>query len=125
MVLGVALPPMLWAIGAAQDQRVDSVMASRARWLAMEKLESIVADRYSPERGYDWLDEANYADEAAVAGYPDFSRSVAITPVGADLEPGEDVHRRATVSVSYESARGETQTVSLSVVLASWEADEE
>ena len=122
VVLAVALPPMLWAIGAAQDQRVDSVMTSRARWLAMEKLEAIVADRYSAERGFDWIDEANYPHEDEVDGYPNFTRSVTITDVGPDLQPGTELHRRATVTVSYANARGRAQNVSLSVVLASWEA---
>ncbi|MHC4274668.1 MAG: type IV pilus modification PilV family protein, partial [Planctomycetota bacterium] len=41
VILAVAVPPMLWAVAQAQHKRANPMLASKARWLAMEKLEDI------------------------------------------------------------------------------------
>ena len=76
VILAVAIPPMMWAIREAEAERVTPVMASRARWLAVEKLEDVIADRHSTTRGYAWLTAGNYPTENPVTGYSGFSRDV-------------------------------------------------
>ena len=81
VLLAVAVPPMLWAVAQGQHKRANPMLASKARWLAVEKLEDIIADRHSESgnRGWDWLDTLNYADEnpGDITGYPQLSRTVA------------------------------------------------
>ena len=36
VVLAISMPPMLWSIGEAQSLRVNPILSSRARWLAVE-----------------------------------------------------------------------------------------
>ncbi|MCZ6542471.1 MAG: type II secretion system protein, partial [Planctomycetota bacterium] len=52
VILALAIPPMLWAVREAHIQRVNPMLASKARWLATEKLEDIIADRHSTTRGW-------------------------------------------------------------------------
>ncbi len=47
VILAVAVPPMLWAVTESQRQRINPMMVSKARWLAVEKMEDIIADRHS------------------------------------------------------------------------------
>jgi len=76
VILAVGIPPMLWAIREAHTMRVNPVLASRARWLAVEKLEDVIADRHSATRGYGYLSSINYPVEPAVTGFTAFSRGV-------------------------------------------------
>src|SRR5436190_19888374 len=76
VVLTIAIPPMLWSIREANIKRISPMMVSKARWLATEKLEDIIADRHSSTRGYSYLVPANYPAEASIAGSPGFTRSV-------------------------------------------------
>lgn len=120
VVLAVALPPTLFAMREAALDRAGPVMASRARWLATAKLEDIIADRHSNARGYDYLQSANYPDEQSVPGYPDFSRSVALSETEADLEtPGEGC-MIVTVTVSWPDPKHGEQSLSIATVLTEY-----
>ena len=39
ILMSVAIPPMMWSIREAHISRANPVLASRARWLAVSKLE--------------------------------------------------------------------------------------
>ncbi len=118
VILGLAVPPMLWAVRVAQETRTDPVLVSRARWLASEKLEDILADNASPSRGYTFLTTANYPAEPAVSGFPTFSRSVAFAETSADLvTPGAGC-KTATVTITWRTTRGQ-RSFSLATVLTS------
>ena len=75
VILAVAVPPIMWAISEAEAERVTPVMASRARWLAVEKLEDVIADRHSTTRGWSYLIPGNYAAETPVTGFTGMNRS--------------------------------------------------
>lgn len=120
VVLAVAVPPMLWSIQDSQVSRVAPILASRARWLATEKLEDIVADRHSSTRGYGYVIDANYPAEAAVTGMTGFSRSVAITETGAALASGGTGYKLVTVTVGWIDARAEARSLSLSTVVTDY-----
>jgi hypothetical protein len=120
VILATAVPPMLWAVRQASSARANSVLASRARWLAAEKLEDIIADRHSSTRGYTYLATANYPAESAVAGYPGYARSVAITESAADLVSAGTGYKRVSVSATYLDDARVSRTATLSTVLASY-----
>ena len=107
VILAVAVPPMLWAVTEAQRQRINPMLASRARWLAVEKLEDIVADRHSTTRGYAYLITANYPDEDPVPGYAGFTRAVSFVETKADLAttaPPPLGYMTVTVKTSWNDA---------------------
>lgn len=125
VILAVAVPPMLWAVRESSRQRVNPMLASRARWLATEKLEDIIADRHSTNlRGWDWLVSGNYLDEntGTITGYPQFSRTVTLLETQADLAtPDTDGgYMNVTVTVEWTDAAGATQTLSISTVLTEY-----
>lgn len=116
VILSLAVPPMLWAVRAAQNVRSEPVQASRARWLAVERLEDIIADSASTARGYTYVSAANYPAERPVQGFAAFTRSVAINETGIDLvTPGVGC-KTATVTVTWPSPRG-TRSLSLATVI--------
>ena len=45
VVVAIAAPPMLLAMRDASLRRATPILADRARWLASEKLEDLIADR--------------------------------------------------------------------------------
>jgi prepilin-type N-terminal cleavage/methylation domain-containing protein len=120
VILSLSVPSMLWAVREMHNKRVDPIQASRARWLASEKLEDIIADRNSTTRGYPYLLSANYPAEPSVAGFPGFSRTVTLTETTADLSTPGTGYMRATVTVGYIGAGGAARTLSLSTVLTEY-----
>ena len=120
VLLVIAMPPMLWAISDAHVQRVNPVLASRARWLATEKLEDIIADRHSSSRGYDYLIAGNYAAEPSVTGFTNFSRSVSLTETEADLSTPGSGYMIITVEVSWTDATFTARTLSVSSVVTEY-----
>jgi prepilin-type N-terminal cleavage/methylation domain-containing protein len=120
VVLAIAMPPMLWAIRDAHIQRVDPVLTSRARWLATEKLEDIIADRHSTTRGWEHLITGNYPDEETVSGFTNFSRSVTFAETGADLSSAGTGYMTVTVKVTFNDGSGEERTVSVATVLTEY-----
>ncbi|MDX2115855.1 MAG: prepilin-type N-terminal cleavage/methylation domain-containing protein [Planctomycetota bacterium] len=101
VVLAVFVPPALLAVRDSAVRSVSATLVSRARWLATEKLEDIIADRHSTTRGYAYVDESSYPDEPAVADSPQFSRSVSVVETGADLLSAGAGYKRIAVTVSW------------------------
>ena len=122
LILTIAIPPMLWSISQAHYTRVDPVLTSRARWLASEKLEAIIADRHSPNRGYAHLTAANYLAETPIATDTTFDRSVAFTETLADLTTASagGGYMKAAVSVSWDDSKGDAQTLTITTVLTDY-----
>ena len=121
VILSLAVPPMMWAIRSAHVQRVNPMMASRARWLATEKLEDVIADRHSESRGYDYLNSSNYPDESPVSGFPGFSRRVVFNETGADLSSPGNGYMTVTVEVSWADASQQQQTLTVSTVVTEYD----
>lgn len=122
VVLAIAIPPMLWSIGEAHRQRIDPVLASRARWLATEKIEDIIADRHSATRGYDHLAPANYPDEDPVSGLEGYRRSVTFNETGSDLTTPGAGYMTVTVVLEWLDTSDTTRSFSVSTVLTDGEA---
>ena len=123
VILAVAMPPMLWAVTEAQRQRINPLLASRARWLTVEKLEDIVADRHSSTRGYSYLITANYAPENPVPGFAGFTRTVTFLETKANLvdtAPPPLGYMTVTVTVGWNDADAEARTRAISTVLTEY-----
>ncbi len=122
VLLAVAVPPMLWATSQAQHQYVDPVLSSRARWLATEKLEDIIADRYSTTRGYDHLVSSNYPDElpGSIPGFAAYERQVTLIETQADLTTPGTGYMTVTVHLSWTGSTGKARETSVSTVLTEY-----
>jgi len=120
VVMSIAVPGMFWAIRDAQRERVDPVQVSRARWLASEKLEDIIADRNSGTRGWSYVVGGNYPAEGSVAGFAGFSRSVSIVETGASLSGAGTGYKTVTVTVGFVDGKGASRTLSLATVVTDY-----
>ena len=126
VILAVAVPPMLWAVTESQRQRINPMMASRARWLAVERIEDVIADRHSTAgKGYNWVVNLNdYVVEnpGDISGNPGFKRWVELDETGADLGPPVvgGGYLTVTVKVEWVDAKGTTQTLDISTVLTDY-----
>lgn len=120
VILAVAVPPMLVALRDASGRRTDAVRSAQAQWLAAERLEDVMADRHSTTRGYTWVVGGNYAAEASVAGFPGFTRSVAVSETGADLSSTGTGFKRVTVTVGWTDTMGRAQSVAVSTVVTDY-----
>ena len=120
VVLSVALPPMLWALREAHAARIAPIRASTARWLAVEQLEDIIADRHSETRGYSYIVQANYPGEPAVPGFAAFARQVEITETGADLASAGAGYKRVTVTITWTDPSAAPQSLAIATVLTDY-----
>src|SRR5690349_1011922 len=120
VVLSISVPPMFWAIRQAHINRVNPEMISRARWLATEKIESIIADRHSTTRGYGYLVAANYPSEASITGFPGFTRSVAFNETTVNLSTAGSGYMSVTVTVGWTDATVTARSLSLTTVVTDY-----
>jgi len=119
VVMSIAIPPLVMAIGSASARRASQTLATRARWLASEGLEAVMADRHSLTRGYSFLVPANYPSEATVIGFPGFARQTTIVTTGPNFAPGSG-YRTVSISVSYADSIGGPRTLTLATVLTDY-----
>lgn len=120
VILAIIVPPTMYALREGHKQRANPVLASRARWLATEKIEDIVADRHSTTRGYPYLVAANYPAEASIAGFTGFTRSVAFTETTVNLSTAGTGYMRVVVTVSWTDAGGTPRSLALTTVLTNY-----
>lgn len=121
VILSVAIPAMLWALRDAARRRVDPVLVNRARWLAGERLEDIIADRHSPSRGYAYVVNANYAAENPVSGFNGMQRTVSIVETGSPPSFGAGTgYKTVTISVTFTDGMAVSRTLSLATVITDY-----
>lgn len=119
VILSVAVPGMLWALREAHRKRISPVNISKARWLATEKLEDIIADRHSTTRGYGYVVNSNYPAEVSVTGFTQFGRTVAITETGASLSGAGTGYKTVTVTVLWNE-ESSSRSMAISTVLTDY-----
>jgi prepilin-type N-terminal cleavage/methylation domain-containing protein len=122
VILAVAVPPMVWSLREGHTQRVNPIMSSTARWLIVEKLEDVIADRHSTTRGWTYLVTGNYGAETPVTDFDAFNRSVTLTEYEADLATtsSDGGYMVVAVAVDWTDATGTTQTLTVSTVLTEY-----
>lgn len=79
VVAGVAMFPIAMMFATATADAPQAQIATQAVFLAQERMESILADRAAPSRGFAWITAAHYPPEPTIAGFPGFSRSVSVS----------------------------------------------
>jgi type II secretory pathway pseudopilin PulG len=119
VILGLAMPAMLWAIRDSVRRRADPILFSRARWLAAEKLEDIIADAHSPTRGYSYITSGHYSAETPVSGFTGINRSVSISETAPKFVAGTG-WKTCTVTVSYTDGQGVSRSVQLATVVTDY-----
>ena len=122
VMLSIAVPPMVNALNEGHTQRVNPVLASTARWLAVEKLEDVIADRHSTTRGWSYLVPGNYGAESPVTGFTGFDRTVTLTEYQADLTTADTDggYMVVDVAVSWTDATATARTLTVSTVLTEY-----
>lgn len=80
LLVGIGIVPILAVFREAARQSPLSEIQTRAGLLAAERMEELARDRLDPARGYAWIAAANYPAEAAIAGFPGFTRTTTIEP---------------------------------------------
>ncbi len=118
VVISIMVPPTLVLIRDAQIRRASPILASRARWLASEKLEDVIADRHSTTRGWTYLVNGSYPTENPVNGFANFSRSVAVAETGPNLITAGTGYKKITVTISWVDPRNGAASFDLATVLA-------
>ncbi len=104
-VLSISLPPLMVAFANAATQGILPSNATVASFLAVGRMEEIVARRYRGTDGYSAITTANFPAESPVTGYTMFNRTVAVDYVTPTLAAaGSDQgYKKVTVTVSWNS----------------------
>ncbi len=121
VILAITVPAVFGAARESAGRRINPMLQTRASWLAVERLEDVIADRFSPMRGYEYLDPGNYPDESPVVDAPAFSRTVDLQECGMDLAPGGEGCMIVGVTVSWTDSTGQPQDVTIRTVLTHFE----
>ncbi|MBX3385185.1 MAG: hypothetical protein KF768_01295 [Phycisphaeraceae bacterium] len=120
VLLSIAVPVMFWALRDAQLRRADPASLTVARWLAVERMETVIADRHAPARGYAHIIPANYPAESPVPGFPSHTRTVTITETGPALTGPGSGYKFVRVSVTYQGAGGAQRTFELTSIVTDY-----
>lgn len=98
VVAVVAMYPLVALyVGATRDS-IQPELGTQAVFLAQERIEEILGDFHAPARGFDYVVDANYPDEATIARFPGFSRSVTVS---ADSTYDGVTFKQVSVAVSH------------------------
>lgn len=116
-ILSVALPPLISAFAEASRQTIFPSNSAVASFLAIERMEEIIARRYRGTDGYTALAAANFANESSVSGFPLYARTVSIAYVTSTLAPSanDQGYKKVTVTVTWNSG---AQTLCIEHVFA-------
>lgn len=120
LVIAIAFPPLFFALTDAHRSRVEPIQVSKARWLAAEKIEDVLADRHSSTRGYSYVSSGSYPAENPVTGHAGFSRSVSVSETGASLSGSGTGYKTVTVTVQFKGAGGASRSLSMSTVVTDY-----
>jgi len=112
VVLSIAALGVLSVFTVGISRSTDPLILNQATQLAQEKMDSIVGDRQA--LGFSAITTAAYPAEAAVTGFPNYSRSVnviCVAPADLNADAGcPQNYKQVTVTVSW-NAGAETVAV--------------
>ncbi len=112
VILSIALPPMVAAFADASIQSIHPAQAAVASFLAIERMEEVVARRYRGTDGYDALTVptiGEFPTEAPVPDFSQFSRVVSVEYADGGLDPvgSEQGYKLVTVKVTWNGGADE------------------
>lgn len=119
VIIAIAAPAVMWAMARGHDLRIGPVMVNRARFLAAERLEEVLADRFNTARGYTYVQTSNYTAENAVTGFAGLSRTTSVSETGASLSGSGTGYKTVTVTVGWFDRRG-ARSLKLSTVVTDY-----
>ncbi len=104
-ILSIAMPPLMVAFSNASQSTIFPSNATVASFLAIERMEEIIARRYRGTDGYSAVTTANFPVESPVSGYSMFERTVTEDFVTSSLAAsGSDQgYKKVTVTVRWNS----------------------
>jgi Tfp pilus assembly protein PilV len=121
VILSVAVPSMMFGLREAQRTRANPILGDRARFLAIERLETVLADRHSTTRGYSYVVTGAYPTESPVADFPGMTRSTSIVETGPPPTFAAGTGTKTViVTVNYLDSRGAAQAVSISTIISDY-----
>ncbi len=106
VILSIALPPMIVAFAEAAMQSIQPADMTVASFLAIERMEEVIARRFRDSEGYADLTVptvAEFPDEDPVSGYPRIRRTVRVAYVGSALNPADadEGYKKVVVTVAW------------------------
>lgn len=96
----VAMYPLIAMFANATVESVQPELTTQAVFLAQAKMEEIMADYRAPTRGFSYVLSANYPDEATIAAFSGFARSVTVS---ADSTWDSVTFKQVTVTVDHDA----------------------
>jgi Tfp pilus assembly protein PilV len=113
VILSVALPALVSAFTESSRQTIFPSNAAVGSFLAIEKMEEIMARRYRGSDGYSAITTANFPAESPVSGFAIFNRSVAISYVTSSLAASgtDQGYKKVTVTVTWNDGGARTQSI--------------
>lgn len=107
VILSIALPPMVASFADASRQSIRPSNATVASFLAIDKMEEVIARRYQATDGYAQLN-SKAGTESAVTGFTLFSRTTVVETISIDHSTGaitvvgsDQGYKRVKVTVSW------------------------
>ena len=83
VILGLAVPPLMFAMVAGIQQQEAVLVQQDLSQLASERMWAIFADHANPTRGYDYIVNAAYPNETTPRGLTGYTRQTTIKEVSA------------------------------------------
>ena len=116
-ILAIALPALVSAFAESSRQTIFPSNSAVASYLAIEKMEEIMARRYRGTDGYTALTAANFPAETPVSGLTFFNRSVTVSYVTSALaaSASDQGYKKVIVKVTWNSG---AQALSIEHVFA-------
>jgi Tfp pilus assembly protein PilV len=117
VILSIALPALVMAFAESSRQTIFPSNAAVGSFLAIEKMEEIIARRYRGTDGYSAITTANFPAESPVSGFAIFNRNVAVSYVTSSLAASgtDQGYKKVIVTVTWN---GGSQTQSIEHVFA-------
>lgn len=113
LILGISMPPIL---GFFRQGTLSSIAPERqtaAYFLAMERMEEIIADRHSSTRGFSYLTAAHYPAESLAGGFTRAATFDDVSPADLTTHQSGSGYRLITVTVQYSAPAGSYALASL------------
>ena len=83
VIMAIVIPSLITVLSVITKGQVNTLGTTTSAVLAQERLEEIIADKRSPNRGFAYIDNVNYPDENPVGGFAQYNRSVDIVCVNS------------------------------------------
>ncbi|RIK68837.1 MAG: hypothetical protein DCC65_01510 [Planctomycetota bacterium] len=116
VILSIALPPMIVAFAEAAVQSIQPADMTVASFLAIDRMEEVIARRFRDTEGYEELTVptiAGFPDEDPVSGFPRFRRTVRVAYVDRELSPAaaDEGYKKVVVTVAWDAESLEIERV--------------